>query len=297
MKNKANLVLITMTLFSALLAVCLVYIYVNTKISNAHQEIEQKYATLAGEHEFCDVVVCAADISAGTVIGKDDLMVLKINKQTICDANNISDPGQIINQKAQYKMYKGEWIVPERLYNVSTVSLVMGKDKRAFRLWLDQTSGLIGLIEPGSMVDVLAVLPGELRQQKVSKIVLQNIRVLGVANRLRQAPPTPENMPDDSRKQKEKQSKTPKATTVTLEVTPEQALDLVLVMETGKIHLALRDGTNQKIVESLPVLTLETLLQKAEEASIESSGTGNIAQEKTANMIHGESANNEVKNK
>ena len=111
MKNKANLVLITMTIFSALLAVCLVYIYVNTKISNAHQEIEQKYATLAGEHEFCDVVVCAADISAGAVIGKDDLLVLKINRKTICDANIISEPSQVINRKAQYKMYTGEWIV------------------------------------------------------------------------------------------------------------------------------------------------------------------------------------------
>jgi pilus assembly protein CpaB len=295
-KNKANLVLITMTLFSALLAVCLVYIYVSTKISNAHQEIVQEYATLAGEHEFCDVVVCAADISAGAVIGKDDLLVLKINRKTICDANIISEPSQVINRKAQYKMYTGEWIVPERLHNISTVSLVMDKDKRAFRLWLDQTSGLIGLIEPGSMVDVLAVLPGGSRQQKVGKIVLQNIRVLAVANKVEQALTAAENMRDDNRKQKEKQGKAPKATTVTMEVSPEQALDLTLVMETGKIHLALRDGTNQKIVDSSSILTLDTLLQKAEDASIEPSNTGNITQENTANMIHGSSADNEVEN-
>jgi pilus assembly protein CpaB len=295
-KNKANLVLITMTLFSALLAVCLVYIYVSTKISNAHQEIVQEYATLAGEHEFCDVVVCAADISAGAVIGKDDLLVLKINRKTICDANIISEPSQVINRKAQYKMYTGEWIVPERLHNISTVSLVMDKDKRAFRLWLDQTSGLIGLIEPGSMVDVLAVLPGGSRQQKVGKIVLQNIRVLAVANKVEQALTAAENMRDDNRKQKEKQGKAPKATTVTMEVTPEQALDLTLVMATGKIHLALRDGTNQKIVDSSSILTLDTLLQKAEDASIEPSNTGNITQENTANMIHGSSADNEVEN-
>lgn len=296
MKNKANLVLITMTLFSALLAVCLVYIYVSTKISNAHQEIVQEYATLAGEHEFCDVVVCAADISAGAVIGKDDLLVLKINRKTICDANIISEPSQVINRKAQYKMYTGEWIVPERLHNISTVSLVMDKDKRAFRLWLDQTSGLVGLIEPGSMVDVLAVLPGGSRQQKVGKIVLQNIRVLAVANKVEQALTAAENMRDDNRKQKEKQGKAPKATTVTMEVSPEQALDLTLVMETGKIHLALRDGTNQKIVDSSSILTLDTLLQKAEDASIEPSNTGNITQENTANMIHGSSADNEVEN-
>ncbi len=296
MKDKANLALITVTLFSALLAVCLIYIYVNTKISNARQEIEQKYATLPGEYEFCDVVVCAADISAGAVIGEDDLLVLKINRKTICDANIISEPSQVINRKAQYKMYKGEWIVPERLHNVPTVSLVMDKDKRAFGLWLDQTSGLIGLIEPGSMVDVLAVLPGEERQQKVGKIVLQNIRILAVANRVGQAPTAAENMRDDNRKQKDNQGKAPKATTVTLEVTPEQALDLTLAMATGKIHLALRDGTNQKTVESSSVLTLDTLLQKAEDASIEPSNTGNITQKNTVDMIHGSSANNEVKN-
>lgn len=297
MKNKANLVLITMTLFSALLVVCLVYLYVNTKVSNAHQEIEQKYATLAGEHEFCDVVVCAADISAGAVIGKDDLRVVKIDKKTICDANILSEPSQAINRKTQYKMYKGEWIVPERLHNVPPVSLVLNKDKRAFRLWLDQASGLVGLIEPGSMVDVLAVLPGKSRQQKVGKIVLQNIRVLAVANRVAQIPTAAENMRDDNRKQKEKQDKPPKATTITMEVTPEQALDLTLVMATGKIHLALRDGTDQKIVESSSILSLDTLLQQAETAPIEHSNTGNITQKNTANMVHGGSANNEVKNK
>jgi len=296
-KIKANLILIIMTLFSALLTVWLVNVYVNTRISNTNQEIEQKYAMFADEQEICDVVVCSADISAGAVIGKEDVMVLKINRKTICDANIISDPAQVINQRAQYKMYKGEWIVPERVHNVSKISTVMGQDKRAFRLWLDQTSGLIGLVEPGSMVDVLAVVPGASRQQKVSKIVLQNIRVLAVANRIVQNNSAAENMLDNSRDQKKKQSNTPKATTVTLEVTPEQALGLALVMESGKIHLALRDSKNQEVMESFSILTLDTLLQKGEEASNKISDTENIPQENTADMTHFEKADNEVGNK
>jgi pilus assembly protein CpaB len=296
LKDKANLALIAVTLFSAMVTVCLVYIYVNTKISNTRQEIEQKYATLPNEHAFCDVVVCAKDIPAGTVIGKDDLLVLKINRKTICDSNIISKPSRVINRKAQYKMYKGEWIVPERLHKVSKISLVMDKDKRAFRLWLDQTSGLIGLIEPGSMVDVLAVLPGKSRQQKVAKILLQNIRVLAVANRVARVPTAGENMRDGNHKQKDTQVKAPKATTVTMEVTPKQALELALVMEIGKIHLALRDGTNQKIVDSSSILTLDTLLLKAEDASIEPFDTGKLTQKNAAHMIHGSSADNEAKN-
>ena len=294
MKNKANFILIAVTLFSALLTVWLVNVYVNTRISNALHESEQKYAMLVDEQEFCDVVVCSADISAGAVIGKDDVLVLKINRKTICEADIISDPARVINQRAQYKMYKGEWIVPERIHNIPKISQIMDRDKRAFRLWLDQTSGLIGLIEPGSMVDILAVIPGASRQQKVSKIVLQNIRVLAVANRMVQSDSAAGKIPDGSRDQKKKQSKNPKAATVTLEVTPEQALDLALVMESGKIHLALRDSTNRELVESHSVLTLDTLLKKGEDKT---SGTENMSRKNSAEVTHEQKVENELGSK
>lgn len=270
MKNKANLILIAVTFYSALLVVWLVYVYVNTKVFNAQQEFEEKYEALVSQQELCDVVVCAADIPAGSVITQKDLLVLKVNKNNICDAEIISEPGLVINRKTQYKMYKGEWFVHERLQNIPAISLVMDKDKRAFRLWLDQTRGLIGLIEPGSTVDVLAVLPGGSRQQKIGRIFLQNIRVLAVANKTAQALTDVESRQGDSRN-KEKQTKLPKAATVTLEVTAEQALQLTLAMDLGKLHLALRDPANREIIEPSALLTLDHLLLKTEDDSVKPS--------------------------
>ena len=45
-------------------------------------------------HGPVDVVVLAKDIPAGTVVGKNDLRVVKINREAIGDANIVSDPAQ-----------------------------------------------------------------------------------------------------------------------------------------------------------------------------------------------------------
>src|SRR5262249_44411752 len=103
---------------------------------------------------------------------------------------------------------------------------------RAVTVRVDDEAGIAGFLYPGTIVDVLAVIsPGGGNDQSVSKIVLQNIKVLASGSELDQR----ENGREPS-----------SVKTVTLLVTPEQAEALTLSSTEGRLRLALRSTTDQQ---------------------------------------------------
>ena len=105
-----------------------------------------------------------------------------------------------------------------------TVRLTQGH--RAVAIRVDEVIGVSGFIKPDDRVDVIvtAVPPGKKSQdEKLSKIVLQNKRVLSVAQNL-----------------EHKDGKAQVVRSITLEVTPEEAEKLSLASQEGQIILALR---------------------------------------------------------
>jgi pilus assembly protein CpaB len=98
---------------------------------------------------------------------------------------------------------------------------------------VDEVVGVSGFIQPGALVDVVVVIdPSDARegQGPVSKIVLQNIKVLANGQNIDQ----PKN---------EREVTTVRA--VTLQVTPEQAEKLALSATEGKLQLVMRNSTDQ----------------------------------------------------
>jgi pilus assembly protein CpaB len=98
---------------------------------------------------------------------------------------------------------------------------------------VDDAAGISGFIQPGTMVDVVVTIdPAEAasRQDPVSKIVLQNIKVLANGQNIDK----PEN---------EREANSVKA--VTLQVTPEQAEKLALASAEGKLQLVMRNQIDQ----------------------------------------------------
>src|SRR3989449_10810505 len=85
---------------------------------------------------------------------------------------------------------------------------------------------------PGTLVDVVVVIdPGDRGQQDpISKIVLQNIKVLANGQNI--------DKPDNQR-----EANSVKA--VTLQVTPEQAEKLALASSEGKLQLVMRNSGDQ----------------------------------------------------
>src|SRR6266581_7320738 len=114
------------------------------------------------------------------------------------------------------------------------LSAVIPEGYRAMTVKVDDVVGVSGFIMPGSLVDVVVVIvPAEkaLTQDPISKIVLQNIKVLANGQNI--------DHPKD-----EREANTVRA--VTLQVTPEQAEKLALASTEGKLQLVMRNAVDQE---------------------------------------------------
>ena len=177
-----------------------------------------------------NVVVAARDIPPGTILN-DEALKKGLIKTTPWPKSSIptgafSSPQQIVGKVNRVKILANEPILESRLAGEGaglTVRLEAGK--RALALRVDEIVGVSGFIVPDDRVDIiLTTTPqGGAQDAKISKIVLQNKRVLSVAQSTEQ-----------------KDGKPQLARSITLEVTPEEAEKLSLATSEGQIVLALR---------------------------------------------------------
>jgi pilus assembly protein CpaB len=113
------------------------------------------------------------------------------------------------------------------------LSAVIPEGYRAMTVKVDDVVGISGFIMPGTLVDVVVVIdPAEKAgmQDPISKIVLQNIKVLA-------------NGQNIDKPESEREANSVKA--VTLLVTPEQAEKLALASSEGKLQLVMRNSIDQ----------------------------------------------------
>jgi pilus assembly protein CpaB len=113
------------------------------------------------------------------------------------------------------------------------LSAVIPEGYRAMTVKVDDAAGISGFIMPGAFVDVVVVIDpreGSGMQDPISKIVLQNIKVLANGQNIDK----PEN---------QREANSVKA--VTLQVTPEQAEKLALASNEGKLQLVMRNQIDQ----------------------------------------------------
>ncbi len=112
---------------------------------------------------------------------------------------------------------------------------VIPEGYRALTVKVDDIVGVSGFLMPGSYVDVVAVIipvaANAAAQGPISKIVLQNIKVLASGAKI--------DSPQDQRQPSE-------AKAVTLLVTPPQAEKLVLAANESKLQLVMRNYGDQE---------------------------------------------------
>jgi pilus assembly protein CpaB len=190
-----------------------------------------------------EIVVAAQDIPPGTVMNEDAIKkgLIKTTPwpKTSIPAGAFSSPQQIIGKVNRVKILANEPILDSRLAGEGaglTVRLEAGK--RALAVRVDEIIGVSGFIVPDDRVDVILTTSplGNNQETKISKIVLQNKRVLSVAQSTEQ-----------------KDGKPQLARSITMEVTPEEAEKLSLASQEGQIALALRglgDDSEAKTIGS-----------------------------------------------
>jgi len=114
------------------------------------------------------------------------------------------------------------------------LSSVIPEGYRAMTVKVDDVVGVSGFIMPGTLVDIVVVIQppkGTANEEMISKIVLQNIKVLASGQNI------------DKPKNDREVERSVRA--VTLQVTPEQAEKLALASSEGKLQLVMRNSVDQ----------------------------------------------------
>jgi pilus assembly protein CpaB len=178
-----------------------------------------------------NIVVAANDLPAGTIINEEVIkkgMVKTVPwPKTSIPAGSFATPQQLLGKTNRVKIIANEPILESRLAGEGAgLTTRLEQGKRALAVKVDEIIGVSGFIVPDDRVDVIVTTnpPGNNTQDnKVSKIVLQNKRVLSVAQNVEQ-----------------KDGKPQVARSITLEVSPAEAEKLSLATQEGHIVLALR---------------------------------------------------------
>ena len=211
------------------------------------------------------VVVAKVSIPIGSKIIAEQLMVVQFPTESTPDGA-FEAPEKLAGRVAVTNIAAREPVTESRLAPEGTaagLSAVIPEGYRAMTVKVDDAAGISGFIQPGTLVDVVVVIDpreGSGMQDPISKIVLQNIRVLANGQNI--------DKPKD-----EREANSVKA--VTLQVTPEQAEKLALASNEGKLQLVMRNQIDQgdeqtQGVNKRTLLSGETATKTPEPGSLKS---------------------------
>ena len=189
------------------------------------------------------VVVAARDIELGSPLTPDMLTSVEWPSGSL-PTGAINDPLLLSDRVVKVTLMRGEPVLESKLAPKGTkggLSSVIAEGKRAITVKVNEVVGVAGFALPGNHVDIMVNTNDE-RERMVSKIVLENILVLAVAQ---------EASRDDTK---------PKVVNaVTLEVTPQEAEKIDLARSVGNLSLVLRNQVDKGEVPTVGMRKNELL--------------------------------------
>jgi pilus assembly protein CpaB len=185
------------------------------------------------------VVVAATDIPFGTRINSSMLKTADWPVQDVPQGSK-SSPQDLEGRFAVSHIAAGSPVIEASLAPVKSdtgvLSFIIPSGDRAITVAVNDVVGVAGFILPNAVVDVIATVNMPYRSKadgtdvRISKIILQNVKVLAVGQIL-----------------EEKEGKPVTVPTVTLDVKPDQAEKLALASE-NKVQLVLKHvGDSQEV--------------------------------------------------
>ena len=183
-----------------------------------------------------DVVVAKVEIPMGSRIIPEQLVVAQFPVNVTPQGAIPKIDENLIGRVAAVAISPRDPVTEVKLAPIGTaggLSAVIPEGYRAMTVKVDDVVGISGFIMPGTLVDVVVVItPAKSsgQDEKISKIVLQNIKVLA-------------NGQNIDRPKNDREVERVKA--VTLQVTPEQAEKLALAQSEGRLQLVMRNSVDQ----------------------------------------------------
>ena len=197
------------------------------------------------------VVVAASDINLGQRISPDFLKVADWPSNSV-PPGSFTDMQKLEGRVLKESLLHGEPILEAKLSPVGTLgglSAVINEGKRAITVRVNDVIGVAGFALPGNYVDIIVNTqkdskdPNTQRDQNISKIVLEKILVLAVAQEVGRDETKPKVVD-----------------AVTLEVSPEQAEKIDLARSIGTLSLVLRNQIDPQAIDTAGA-TKATLLK------------------------------------
>ena len=198
------------------------------------------------EEKRTTVMAALRDLPVGTLIKKTDLKKVQVLQRDL-PRGALFDDKSAVGRVLLYPVTANETLTLAKVSGPATVEGVASTIDRGYRavsVQITDVSGVAGLIQPGSRVDVLFTRPGNMAEA-ITSTILQNVKVLAMGRTLQTGLPV--------------DPKAPKVPVVTLVVTPQEAQKLELAKNQGKISLALRNPLDETASAAPGPVTTEVL--------------------------------------
>lgn len=179
------------------------------------------------------IAVAVADINLGQRLTADMVKLVEWPAESV-PKGAFTDPQKLAGRVLKSAVLMGEPVSEAKLAPTGTLgglSAVIAEGKRAITVRVNDVIGVAGFALPGNYVDIIVSTQKDpppnasgAREENISKIVLERILVLAVAQEVNRDETKPKVV-----------------NAVTLEVTPEQAEALDLARSVGTLSLVLRN--------------------------------------------------------
>lgn len=248
MKNTRALIVLAIALLAGLGAVLLAFRWLSSQPTS----------------KVARVAVASVEINLGQRISADMVKLVDWPTGSVPEGS-YNEVEKLDGRVARAGLQRGEPILDAKLAPKGSqggLSAVINEGRRAITVRVNDVIGVAGFALPGNFVDIIVNTNREsggaganYREQAISKIVLERILVLAVAQEVNR---------DDTKPRV--------VNAVTLEVTPEQAERIDLARSVGTLSLVLRNQIDPSDTATKGV-TKESLLQADGKASAGAAAT------------------------
>ncbi len=248
MKNTRTLIVLAVAILSGLMAVILAARWLDHQSSSGVTRI----------------AVAATEISLGQRLAPELVRLVDWPKDSL-PPGSYADISKLEGRVIKSALQRGEPVLDAKLAPLGTqggLSAVIAEGKRAITVRVNDVIGVAGFALPGNYVDIIVNTQKEgdrtNRDQNISKIVLEKILVLAVAQEVGRDETKPRVV-----------------NAVTLEVTPEEAEKIDLARSVGSLSLVLRNQVDPNAIRTVGATKTDLL-------ALQSSMTGTSSAEKPA---------------
>ncbi len=210
---------------AALVAALVVY----SALKKREEEVQRAMA------QSVNIVVAAHDLHIGTQLDPTAVKVARWSRDSM-PPGAFTDIAAVTGKYVKTSFVENEPIVADRLFSgvktAGMLPLLIPAGMRAMSVPVDEVSDIAGFVLPGAHVDILvSITDKSTNSEPFTKIVLQNVEVLAVAQEIEEAKDEPKVVK-----------------VITVLVTPEEAERLSLASHDGTLRLALRNYEDKKVV-------------------------------------------------